>query len=213
VSQPDDRKAKIDLPGKLDKSLKEFWTTNPWNIVKQGNNLSAYERNRMWLNVGGKQFLDVSYLSGADSDGDGRSVVAADFRNCGRMDLIVRQISGGAVHLYENQMPTKHYLTVSLRGTKSNKRGIGARLVAKVNGRQIVRELFPNNSYQSQMPALVYFGLGESATVDELAIRWPSSDDWQVLTSLKADRHVLITEGKQGPDAIEEVVPGKTMQP
>ena len=41
-----------------------------------GPRLSRIERKRAFLNIRGKDFLDISYLTGADSDGDGRSVVA-----------------------------------------------------------------------------------------------------------------------------------------
>ena len=212
MSQPSDRSAQVPLPGKLDPTLKEFWSENPWDIVSEGHNLSAFERNRVWFNVGGKGFLDLSFLTGADSDGDGRGVVAADFRNTGQLDLIVRQVGGGPLLLFENQLPPRHYLMVSLRGTQSNKRGIGARLVARLGGRQIVRELYPHNGFRGQAPALVHFGLADAARVDELSILWPSGQR-QVLTDLRADRHVVITEGKQGPEAVEEVVPGSTIAP
>jgi hypothetical protein len=203
VSQPCNRAAKIAAPGEVDKSLGEFWVENPWDIVKKGHNLSAFERNRTWMNVAGKGFLDVSFLSGADSDGDGRSVVAGDFRNIGRLDLMVRQVGGGPFLLYENNFPQKHYLKVSLRGVRSNRLGIGARLIAVVNGRQLVRELYPLNSFRSQMPSLVHFGLGEATKVDRLTIRWPSGQE-QVLTDVAGDRHVVIEEGKS---TVEEVAP------
>ncbi|HEY8504476.1 MAG TPA: hypothetical protein VIL46_07830, partial [Gemmataceae bacterium] len=77
----------MPLPGKLDPSLKEFWSENPWDIVHDGHNLSAFERNRTWLNLNGSAFLDLSFLTGTDSDGDGRAVVAGDFRNTGQQDL------------------------------------------------------------------------------------------------------------------------------
>src|SRR5262249_34149989 len=163
-------------------------------------------RNRLWMNVKGKRFLDASFVSGADSDGDGRSVVAADFRNCGQLDLLVKQVSGGSICLWENHTVKKHYLSGSVRGVKSNKQGIWARLVAKVKGQPIVRELYPSNSYNGQSPALIHFGLGDAVQVDQLAVLWPSGQ-LQQLTNLKGDRHVVITEGKEGADAVEEVVP------
>jgi hypothetical protein len=224
VSQPYQRGAKVPAPGKVDPNLGEFWVDSPWDIVKQGFNLSAYERKRFFLNVpgtaisargksaGGRDFLDLSYLSGADNDGDGRSVVAGDFRNNGRLDLVVRQVGGGPVILYENNFPQRHYLEVSLRGTKSNRLGIGARLVAEVNGRRIVREQYPHNSYRSQMPNVVHFGLGDAPRVNRLLIRWPSGIEQQ-LTDLPADRHIIIEEGKEGAAAIELVVPGRMMRP
>src|SRR5436190_10055266 len=144
VSQPNDRDGKVGAPGKLDASLGEFWVERPWEIFTKGHNLSSYERKRFFLNVPGsirgRDFLDLSFLSGADNDGDGRSVVAADFRNTGQLDLVVRQAGGGPIILYENQFPPRHYLKVSLRGTKSNRLGIGARLSATVRGRALVRE-------------------------------------------------------------------------
>ena len=212
MSQPNDRNCNIPLPGTLDEKLGEFWVGNPWGIISQGHNLSAFERNRVYLNAGGTEFVDVSHLSGADSDGDGRAVVAADFRNTGMPDLVVRQVGGGPLLYFENRMPQAHYLTVSLRGDKSNRRGVGARLVAEAGGRKIVRELFPTNGYRSQSPSQVHFGLGRDTQIDKLTVRWPSGRV-QELRDLAADRHVVIDESKDGPDAVETVVPGQTMKP
>jgi hypothetical protein len=212
VSQPCNRNCNIEQPGELDEKLSEFWVGNPWEIVQHGHNLSAFERNRLYMNVGGRDFLDVSHLSGADSDGDGRGVVAADFRNTGMPDLVVRQVGGGPLLYYENRFPQAHYLTVTLRGQTSNRRGVGARLTAEVKGRKIVRELFPANSYLGQAPAQVHFGLGPDSAIDRLTVRWPSGRV-QVLSGIVADRHIVIDEGKEGMDAIETVAPGRTIRP
>jgi enediyne biosynthesis protein E4 len=216
VSQPSDRGCKVCAPGAVDKSLGEFWVENPWDIIQKGHNLSCYERKRVFLNVPGdirgRDFLDISFLTGADNDGDGRSVVAGDFRNNGQLDLVVRQVGGGPVLLYENHFPQRHYLKVSLRGTKSNRLGIGARLMAEVNGRQLVREQYPLNSYRSQMPNIVHLGLGDATKVDRLIICWPSGGR-QELTDLAADRHIIVEEGKEGDAAVQTVVPGQTIAP
>lgn len=212
MSQPCNRNSNVKQPGAVDERLNEFWVGNPWEIAARGHNLSAFERNRVYLNQGGRRFLDASHVSGADSDGDGRSVVAADFRNTGMPDLIVRQAGGGALLLYENRLPPARHLTVTLRGSASNRRGIGARLTAEVGGRTIVRELFPSGGYFSQAPAQVHFGLAADTKVDKLTIRWPSGRV-QVLTGVAADRHVVIDESKEGEAAIETVVPGRTIAP
>jgi hypothetical protein len=209
VSQPYDRGAKVSLKNKLDPSLGEFWVDNPWEIVGKGHNLSAYERKRVFWNVKGGNFLDISHLTSADDDGDGRCVVAADFRNNGRMDVVTRNVGGGVFRFYENNFPQRHYLEVTLRGTKSNRQGIGARLVAHVSGRQIVREMLPANSFHSQMPNLAHFGLGDDAKVDRLTIRWPSGQV-QELTDMPADQHVAITEGAE---KYEKVIPGQLIKP
>jgi hypothetical protein len=146
VAQPCDRGCKLSAPGPVDAKLGEFWADNPWTLAIN-NNLSSYERDRAYLNVDGKAFLEISYLTGADNEGDGRCAVAADFFNTGRLDVIIRQIGGGPLVLYENRFPQKHYLEVSLRGSqnsgpsghKSNRHGIGARLTAVAKGRALVR--------------------------------------------------------------------------
>jgi enediyne biosynthesis protein E4 len=212
VSQPFKRGASIHAPGQIDSALGEFWVNNPWDIVNQGHNLSAYERKRAFLNVHGQDFVDISFVTGADSDGDGRSVVAGDFRNDGRMDLLVRQAGGGSVLLFENQFPAAHYLSISLRGTKSNRLGIGARVTVSAGGLDQMRELYPHNSFRSQIASRLHFGLGQSAKVDRLTIRWPSGEIQQ-LTDLTADRHIIVEEGKAGAAAIDHVIPGSVIRP
>jgi hypothetical protein len=211
----------VAAPGKADPALKEWWVDNPFDIVKEGHNLSAYERKRVYLNVKGadgqRNFLDVSGVSGADNDGDGRSVVAGDFRHNGQLDLVLRQSGGGSVVVYENHFPKRHYLEVSLRGTmeeyrpgrRSNRLGIGSRLVAVVNGQKLVRELFPLDSFRSQMPNVVHFGLADAERVEKLTILWPSGRE-QVLTDLAGDRHILVEEGK---DDVETIEPGRRVSP
>ena len=209
VSQPCSRSATIAAPGKVDKSLGEFWVEIPWDIVKGGHNLSAYERNRTWLNIKGSNFLDLSYLTGMDSDGDGRCVVAGDFQNNGRLDVVVRQVSGGPLSFYANQFPQRHYLKVSLSGHASNRQGIGARLTAAVEDRQLVREMYPLNSHRSQMPNIVHFGLGDVPKVDRLTVRWPSGKI-QEFTKVLADAHIVIDEDRIGYTLVS---PGKVIEP
>jgi len=178
-----------------DKRLKDWWVENPFQIASKGKSLSGYERNRIFLNSGGEEFFEVSGLTGgADSDGDGRSVVPIDFNGDGMQDLIVRQAGGGPFLMFENRMPKANWLEVSLAGKKSNTLGIGARVTAELSGGQkIVRELFPHNTFRSQAPARVHFGLGKAAKVDRLTIRWPSGLV-QELKDLPANRRLRIEE-------------------
>jgi hypothetical protein len=212
VSQPSNQGARVKAPGQIDSTLGEFWVENPWDIVKQGHNLSAYERDRVFLNLEGRDFVDVGFLTGADDEGDGRAAVAADFRNNGQLDVLVRQVGGGSLKLHENRFPAGHYLEVSLRGSKSNRLGLGARLTATAGGVAQTRELYPVNSFLSQAPSRVHFGLGGARTVDTLTIEWPSGAA-QSLTDLAADRHVVVSEAVAGDAAVATVQPGQTFPP
>jgi hypothetical protein len=208
VSQPFNRACKVPAPGDPDRELGEFWVASPWDISTK-HNLSAYERNRMFWNVAGGNFLDISTLTGTDSDGDGRSSVAADFDGDGRLDLVVRQSGGGPFLLFKNQFPQRHWLAVTLRGVKSQRQGIGARLTAVAGGRRIVREMNLINSYYSRTPAVVHFGLGDATRIDRLEIEWPSGET-QELTDLDGDRHVVIQEGASNVDTVQR---GQTIAP
>lgn len=193
MSQPHNRACTAPQPGELDEELDEFWVTDPWSI-NLSHNLSSFERNRLFLNVNGEHFVETGYLSNTDSDGDGRSVVPVDFDRDGMRDLFVRQVGGGALKLYKNQLPKKNYLRVSLRGVESNRLGIGARLVAKVGNKQLVRELFPHNSFRSQAPNEVHFGVGQAARIDTLTISWPSGTI-ETLENIPANQWIEIEEG------------------
>ena len=173
------------------------------------HNQSAFERNRTYLNVEGSQFLDISYITGADDDGDSRAVVAADFRNDGRLDLLVRQVGGAPLLYYQNDFPVANYLKVSLRGRKSNRLGIGARVsIVHGEGRQY-REVYPANTFNSQAAAFVHFGLKDVDTVEKIEIEWPSGTK-QTLRDVPANQHVYITENQP---TLLTAVPGKTVEP
>ena len=193
MSQPFNRGAIVPAPIEPDKRLKNWWVENPWLIAANGKSLSGYERNRIFLNLGGKDFFEISGLTLADSEADGRGTVAADLTNDGMEDVMVRHVGGLPIALYENRFPKTSWLRVTLHGVKSNREGIGARLVAESNGRKIVRELFPNNGFMGQNAAQVHFGLGQATKLDKLTIRWPSGVV-QEFKDLDINRHVRFTE-------------------
>lgn len=193
MSQPYDRSATASCPGDIDEKLNEFWVDDPFQINWE-NNLSSYERNRVFLNLDGNQFLEISHLTGADSDGDGRAVVAADLDGDGREELLVRQTGGGPLLVFENRFPSGHFLEVTLVGTESNRLGIGARLEVDLgNGHRIPRDQFPVNSYRSQATSRVHFGLGDAIEIARLTVRWPSG---KVTThdNVPVDRNITVTE-------------------
>lgn len=193
VAQPYNCQAKVPNLRELNTEGGEFWVNNPWAFSSSGENLSCYETNGVHLNAAGGRFFDMSYLSGADSDGDSRSVVAWDLTGDGMPELIVRQAGGGPLIVYENRFPKASWLNLSLRGTKSNSFGIGSKIICEAGGKRVCRELYPVINFLSQSPALVHLGLGNASKVDRLTIRWPSGAT-QVLTDLQVNRHLTIRE-------------------
>jgi hypothetical protein len=168
-----DRTCTLPQIGEVDLDAGEFWTGNGFQIATKGDNLSAFERNCVFMNVDGESFIDGSFSSGADVDSDSRSVIATDFNNDGSMDLLVGSVGGGPLRLFLNRMPQRNRLRIELEGTQSNRQGIGTRIIAKAGERQVVRDVFPANGFAGQSPAHVDLGVGDAKMVG-LTVRWPS---------------------------------------
>ncbi|NQV27201.1 MAG: ASPIC/UnbV domain-containing protein [Rhodopirellula sp.] len=218
MTQPLDQRAQCKAMGKLDDQLGEFWMENPWEPT--AHNLSAFERNRILLNVPvseasvpmpnsepaasepaalfRRRLRDVSTQSGADLDSDSRGVVSGDFNSDGRPDLIIRSSGGGPVRLFENRWPQKeapgNWLKVSLRGSRSNSQGLGARLKLKFGDQVVHRSMQRVSSFMSQQSACLLIGLGHASMVDQLTVDWPSGET-QVLTEIAVGQHLVIREG------------------
>lgn len=175
----------------MNKELGEFWLNNPWQ--QDDHNLSSYERNRVLLNSRTGSVLDISHLTTADIDSDSRAIAIGDFNSDGMPDLMVRSVGGGPLRIYENRWPKTNWLRVSLKGTKSNSLGLGAKLEFHVKGQVYWRTLNPVCSYQSQLPSEVHLGLGQASQIDKLIIHWPAGTVG-TFENLPVNRHLLFSE-------------------
>ncbi len=175
MSRPLDNKSAAEALGPIDHEAGEFWVDNPFAMTQQGENLSAYERNRTFLNPGdGGPFFDVSYATPASLDSDSRSVIAADFNGDGAPDLLVGSVGGGPLRLFLNRFGNRPgRVRVVLAGTVSNRDGIGARLTVTAGGRTQVRDVFPANGFMGLGPPEVFLGLGDARDAT-ITVRWPS---------------------------------------
>ena len=150
VSQPLDRTRTLPELGDLDEELGEFWTGNAFAMPGNGDNLSAYERNRTYINDDSGSFIDASFASAMDLDSDSRSVVAADFNRDGATDLLVGSVGGGPLRLFLNRFAKGNFVRIQLVGEESNRPAIGTRLIAQAGGLRIIRDVFPANGFMGQ---------------------------------------------------------------
>lgn len=195
MAQPLDRTARIAHTGEIDVDNGEFWVENPFEMPAKGENLSAFERNRLYLNAGNNQFVNASFASACDIDSDSRTAVAFDFDDDGDEDILVGNVGGGSLRLFENNLSQQDTVKVRLRGTESNKSGIGSRVTFQIGDRKIVRDLFPANGFMGNGPAELVVGLGKAEKIDSISIRWPSGKT-QSHENVATGKALTISEGE-----------------
>ncbi len=117
----------------------------------------------------------------------GRGAAFGDLNNDGWMD-VVTSVLGGHPQVFLNRGGSRHWLVISLRGTRSNRDGFGARV--RVNGQ--TRFATTAGSYLSASDKRLHFGLGAAETA-HVEIMWPSGTR-QTLNNVRADQFLEVRE-------------------
>jgi len=134
---------------------------------------SGYQKKKMFQNLAGQTFKEVSAEAGVDNDFDGRGIGMADFDNDGRLDLYQVNADQFAL-LYKGQTDGGHWVQLQLTGTgRSNRDAIGARIKLSAGGVTQIKEIDGGNGYAGQSSKRAHFGIGKAAKVDSIEIRWP----------------------------------------
>ncbi len=86
-----------------------------------------------------------------------------------------------------------HWLRVRLRGHRSNRDGIGARILLVTDSGSQWNHVTTSVGYAGSSEPEVHFGLGRNSLVRTLEVWWPSGTR-QSLQNLTADRRIEIEE-------------------
>jgi len=152
--------------------------------------------NRVFRNIEGKRLDDVSATAGADFQAAAlhRGAAFADFDNDGRVDVVVSAVNGPAKLFHNVSTGASHWLAVKLRGTRSNRQGLGATVrVHLAGGRDLYNHATTAVGYASSSEPVVRFGLGAARVAQTVEVRWPGGRI-QKLANVSADRVVEIVE-------------------
>jgi len=155
------------------------------------------QRKLLLRNGGGGRLTDVGRQSGPGfaSEKVGRTLVAGDIDNDGDLDLLVTN-NGGNAELLRNEGGTgNNAVLIQLVGTKSNRSAVGARVRLTTGGMTQVREVKAGSSYLGQNDLRVHVGLGKSAKIDRLEVRWPNGQN-EVIEGAAVNQILTVTEGK-----------------
>ena len=117
-----------------------------------------------------------------------RGAAFGDLNNDGSIDA-VSTVLGGPLQVFMNRgCGNAHWLTITLRGTRSNRDGLGSRVL--VNGQ--TRFATTEGSYESANDKRLHFGLGPAKTA-KVEVFWPSGTH-QVVNDVPADQFLEIRE-------------------
>jgi hypothetical protein len=163
--------------------------------------LSGLMPNRMFKNVDGKRFADITASSGTGNLQKGHGVSFADWDRDGDLDIFVEMggvTSGDKYHniLFQNPGQGNNHLTVKLVGKKSNRPAIGARIKVVTGGSKpltIYRHVSSGSSWGAN-PLEQHIGLGKADRIATLEIHWPTSGTTQVFHDIPANQAIAVTE-------------------
>jgi hypothetical protein len=160
---------------------------------------SSVVPNVLLHNQEGKKFVDITASSGTGELHKGHGVAFVDIDGDGDEDIL--EVVGGATpgdshafRLFENPGHGNDWLGVRLVGVKANRSAIGARIkVTLRSGRSIYRTVSSGGSFGAS-PLEQHIGLGKSAEIASLEIRWPGDPKPQTFAAVPKNQVVEIKQ-------------------
>jgi hypothetical protein len=122
-----------------------------------------------------------------------RGAAFGDLNQDGKIDVVVTRLNESPVVLTNITEAHNHWLRVRLRGHRSNRDGIGARIHVVTEAGSQWNQVTTSVGYAGSSEPEAHFGLGASASVRTLEIDWPSGTH-QLIENLSADRRIEIEE-------------------
>jgi enediyne biosynthesis protein E4 len=165
-------------------------------IEKVQKRVSYAEPPHLFRNLGGGKFQEVTASLGPAFAAPrvARGAAYADIDNDGSLDVLMTT-NGGRVYLFHNEGGANHSLRIKLKGTKSNRDGIGAVVHVTSGSAKQWQMLRSGSSYLSQSELVLTFGLGKGTKADSIEVGWPSGQT-DKLSNIDAGQTVTVEEGK-----------------
>ena len=163
----------------------------------EGFSFSGYERDPLYLNLGGKKFTDISGVSGIDSITDGRAGVFADFDNDGDLDVFSTTIQNQAHLLFRNNVgQDNNFLRVALEGSqKTGRDAYGSVVRVKTSAGILTKIKSGGSGFISQHDPRLLFGLGKDERAEWIEVTWANGRVERFEGEAAAGSTLLLKEG------------------
>ncbi len=159
---------------------------------------SGYKQHpQVFQNQRNGTFKDMTTSLGSDllQKELGRGAAFGDLDNDGDIDIVVNNLDSSPWLLRCDSPISAQWILVRLIGTRSNRDGLGARAIVRAGGLEQMQEVHQSGGFCSSNDPRAHFGLGASAMVDELEVRWPSGAV-QKFHDVKSRQIITIKEGE-----------------
>ena len=126
-----------------------------------------------------------------------RASVIFDLDNDGDLDIVTNEFNTEPMVLVSNLTSVSdgtRYLKVRLRGSRSNRSGIGARVEITTDSGTYVQVMDGKSGYLSQSSMPLYFGLGDANRIEEVRVLWPSGKEQVISEPAKTNTLLEIRE-------------------
>ena len=165
------------------------------------DNSQKTNRNRLYHNNQNGQFVDRADALNVSVDVVGRGATAGDFDNDGDVDFYIVNNTGNTL-LQNDVNPDNRHIKIRLRGTESNRDGVGTRVAVAIGNHIQTQELICGTGFLgSDSPELV-FGLPSDYQMGSVTLTWPSGIVETYQLSFQADVYTF-TEAENVTVAVE----------
>lgn len=171
--------------------------------------------NRLYRNLNGLAFADVSEGSGVQNPGRSFCSAVADYDSDGDLDIYMTNwyefgLDKQTALLENNHVPrggsAADWLRVQLIGTLSNRDGIGARVWMQTPAGWQMREHHIGTSYLGSSDPFLHFGTAGATMIPQVFVRWPSGVA-EVYDNISTGQVLTLVEGDGTPADVDSSGP------